>query len=198
MSRVGKDGVTILWQGLCDVDISDWQISNKAIIAAICTSSVHAPGSESFKLRYRNKTDNPTGIFMELFYLFGELRSGISAGCITNTDPVGRESTCVVVVSASEEVENESPLQTASLSCGKNQFIETQWCIDFSNALDGKEYEFELYSATAGVSCGTLAASITTYSEITGWGHKIQGVANANIAKINGVAIANIAKVNGV
>ena len=33
-------------------------------------------------------------------------------------------------------------------------------------------------------------------SEATGWGHNINGVANANIGKINGIPKANIAKVN--
>ena len=66
---------------------------------------------------------------------------------------------------ASEEVENENPLQTANLSCAKNNFIETQWCVDMSNAIDGKLYDFELYDATEGASCGTLAANIKTWAE---------------------------------
>lgn len=36
------------------------------------------------------------------------------------------------------------------------------------------------------------------YTESTGWGHKINGVANANISKVNGIAKANISKINGV
>jgi len=197
-SRVGKDGVSsISWQAACDIDVVDYDKTNRAIISAICTSSAHAPGAESFKLRWRNKTDG--GSFADLTTSEGELRQGTSLGCITNTDPVGDTSGCAGgTVDASEEVEDESPLQTVSLSCGKDNFIETQWCVYFAIALDDKEYEFELYSAIKGVSCGTLAATITTYIEVVGWSHKIQGVANANIAKVNGVAIANIAKVNGV
>lgn len=35
------------------------------------------------------------------------------------------------------------------------------------------------------------------YTESAGWGHKIGGVASANIGKVNGVATANISKING-
>lgn len=48
------------------------------------------------------------------------------------------------------------------------------------------------------IYCNTLYAVITYSLAVSGWGHKFNGVANANIAKINGVAIANIAKINGV
>lgn len=37
---------------------------------------------------------------------------------------------------------------------------------------------------------------IITYSELSGWGHKFNDVAPANIAKINGVSIQNILKIN--
>ena len=36
------------------------------------------------------------------------------------------------------------------------------------------------------------------YTVSVGWGHKINGIANANIGKVNGVSKANIGKINGV
>lgn len=164
-SRIGQDGASsISWQASCEVDVSGWVKTNKIIIAGVLTTGEHAPSAGSFQLRWRNVTD--AGSFAILVSGSGELRAGTSAGCITNTDPVGAFSGCAgATPTDDEEVENESPLQTASLQCVRDEFIETQWCVDFSNALDGKEYEFELYNATATESCGTLAASITTFIE---------------------------------
>lgn len=163
-SRIGKDGaVSISWQGNCDIDITNYVKNDKAIIAATLTSAAHTPPSQSFQLRFRNFTDSPGGAFSTLITGSGALRAAASAGCISNTDPVGSASGCAGgSVDASEEVENESPLQTASLSCVKNNYIETQWCVDFSNASGEKEYEFEIYDATAGASCGVLLATVTT------------------------------------
>lgn len=160
-SRIGQDAVSnIIWRGNCGLDVLDWVKTNKAIIAASITSSAHAPASESFQLRWRNLTD--AGSFATLT-TSGELRRGISAGCITNTDTVGDPSLCPFdIPDDSEEVENESPLQTASMSCAKENYIFTQWCVDFSFALDTKEYEFEIYSQTESASCGVCPSTITT------------------------------------
>ena len=105
-SRVGKDGaVSISWQGACDVEIVDYTRSDQAIIAVTITSAAHTPPSQSFQLRWR-----PVGGSFLPFLSTGTLRGGISAGCITNTDPVGSASGCAGgSVDASEEVENESP-----------------------------------------------------------------------------------------
>tara|TARA_R110000824_G_C14894243_1_gene644781 strand:- start:100 stop:663 length:564 start_codon:yes stop_codon:yes gene_type:complete len=51
--------------------------------------------------------------------------------------------------------------------------------------------------------CTTLGRMIqfyikVIYTEATGYGNSVNGVAAANISKINGVATANISKVNGV
>lgn len=180
-NRIGKDGISsITWQSSCGIDVVDYTKADQAIIAAILTSSAHTPPLTSFQLRWRNFTDNPSGSFIA-FTTSGELQRGVSAGCISNTDPVADPSACAGTVDASEEVENESPLQSASLSCAKNNYIELQFCVDFSNALDGKEYEFELYDMTEGASCGTLAATITVYSEPPAEADEIISKLNENV-----------------
>jgi len=195
--RVGLDGASsITWQEVCDTSVVDWVKTNKAIIAATCYSESHSPASESFKLRWRNATDG--GSFADLVTGSGELRAGASAGCITNTDPVGDECGCATYsVTDSEEVENETPLQTASLAAtGKDTNIETQWCVDFSNALDGKEYEFELYSVTDGSSLGTLSCSVTTQS--FGSLDTLLGVSWDNVDVFMGIEDTSIDEVMGV
>lgn len=162
--RIGLDGASsITWQAICGTSVIDWVKTNIAIIAAFCTSSSHTPASEAFKLQWRNLTD--AGSFVDLT-TSGELQRGVSAGAITNGDAVGGGAGCESVIDDSEEVENESPLLTASLTGTQNDHIETQWAVDFSNALALKEYEFRLWSDTEGASTGTLTATITVASAI--------------------------------
>ena len=78
-----------------------------------------------------------------------------------------------------------------------------------SNTFDGSWSEAEIdalqirYRADCpvektGNNIYTVYIVVTYIPLVSGWSHKIQGIANANIAKISGVAKANIAKVNGV
>lgn len=165
-ARIGTDGASsITWQEICGDPTIDWDTAVKAIIAVFCNSSAHTPDAEAFKLRWRNLTDNPSGSFVDLTDT-GELQRGASGGAITNADPVGDGAGCETPIDDSEEVENESPLLSASLVATQNDYIETQWCVDFSSALAGKEYQFELYSNTAGASCGTVTPTITVVAAI--------------------------------
>jgi len=144
--RIGIDGVsTITWQGACDhAGLTDWSVDDQAIVSIYVQSVSHTPATRSFQLRWRNKTDNPTGSFSTFSLVAGELRSGVSAGAITNGDPVGGSAGCQTTED-SEEVENETPLQSQSFSPSQNAYLEVQYCLDFSYALAGKEYEFEVH-----------------------------------------------------
>ena len=161
-ARIGLDGASsITWQAACEVAVIDWDKTDQVIFSAHANSTSHAPASESFRLQWRNVSDS--GTFADLVTGSGELRAGISAGAIINTDPVGSSDGCGTgTPSQTEEVENESPLQTASLTATKNNSLEMQWCIDFSNALDSKEYAFQLYSVTGGEALGQCTPTITT------------------------------------
>lgn len=197
-TRIGIDGAgSISWQAACDNDVIDWDKADKAIISVNCTSSTHTPPSASLQLRWQNNTDAPMSPFVP-FTTSGELLRGISAGCITNTDPVGDIQNCPSdVIDASEEIENESPLQSASLSASQNDQIEVQFCIDFSNAHDGDEYEFEIYNVTEAESCGACIPKITVYIEPPeGWSGTIDGITDPS--SIDGLAVANIDNVDGV
>lgn len=69
---------------------------------------------------------------------------------------------------------------------------------------DGYKYKAQTYSngsLLASISSPSSTGSLYKYSVyctyIVGWGHKIHGIANANIAKVFGTAKANIAKIFG-
>lgn len=164
-TRIGEDGAGVItWDEACDVSKTGWVKTNKAIVSVDCQSGTHTPPDDSFQLRWRNLTDSPAGAFNTLITGSGELRAGTSAGAISNTDPVGDPQNCPAdTIDASEEVENETPLQSASLVASQNDQIETQWCVDMSNALDGKEYQFALWNVDDNESCGTCVPTITTF-----------------------------------
>ena len=111
-SRVGLDGGSISWQAACETSVTDWVKTNQVIFSAQANSSSHTPASESFRLQWRNVSDS--GTFADLVTGSGELRAGVSAGAITNTDPIGSGDGCGTGTPAlGEEVENESPHPTS-------------------------------------------------------------------------------------
>lgn len=172
--RLGEDGVSITWNVACDTNITGYDKTTQIIVSAWFRSTDHSPSNITLKLRWRNVTDG--GSFADLVTGSGELRAGTSSGAITNGDQVSASSGCDDAVGGDEEIENESPLLSGTFSGhGKNDHIETQWCVDFSNALDGKEYEFELYNNTGGSSIGTLPATITTEAGSTTYYQSIDG-----------------------
>ena len=170
-TRIGVDGAAVItWNEACDVSVVNWLETNQAIISVDCVSSSHTPPSDSFKLRWRVQG----GAFADLTGA-GALRAGTSAGCISNTDPVGDPQNCPAdTIDASEEVENESPLQSASLQATQNDQIETQWCVDMSNAVYTKVYEFELFNVDDGESCGICTPTITIRADPVGPGESVK------------------------
>lgn len=169
-TRIGKDGAgSITWNEACDVSVTGWIETEQAIISVDCVSDSHTPPSDSFQLRWRVSG----GTFAALTSS-GALRAGTSAGCISNTDPVGDPQNCPSdVIDASEEVENEDPLQSASLAASQNDQIETQWCVDMSNAVYEAVYEFELYNVDDSESCGQCTPTITIRADPAGANYSV-------------------------
>lgn len=164
--RFGEDGASsITWSEVCNTSVTGWSKATQLIVAAWGYTPDHTPGSKSLKLRWRNYTDYPEGAFADFVTGSGELRAGTSAGCITNTDAVASSSGCQTSAD-SEEIENESPLQSKTFSPARYDYMEIQCCIDMSNALDGKIYEFELYDVTGDGSLGIYSYTVTTESAL--------------------------------
>ena len=91
--RFGTDGGSISWQGACNhASLTGWVKATQAIISISVFCDKMTPPSAAFNLRWRNATDS--GIFATLVTGSGELRAGISAGAITNGDPVGTSNRC--------------------------------------------------------------------------------------------------------
>ena len=165
--RFGQDGASsVSWSAACNTSKTGWDKSNKLIVSAYVTTNDHSPGSKSMKLRWRNKTDNPSGSFADFVTGSGELRAGASAGALSNGTTVTTAAGCRPAA-YSEEMENESPLQSQSFSPAKSDYIEMQWCIDMSNAHDADEYEFELWDVTGSASLGISSYTVTIQAGLT-------------------------------
>ena len=193
-SRIGVDGAgAVSWSAVCDTPVAGWNEGNQLIISISATSSSHTPGTESFQIRWRVSGGSFAAITDA-----GALRNGLSAGYLSNVDPVGSGAGCQgAAIGGSEETENESPQQTAGLSAGtKNDSVEVQACIDMSNAVYSAVYEFELYSITETETCGQALATITIRANPAGWSATIDGVENPT--HVDGIAVANINNVDGI
>ena len=159
--RFGYDGASsITWADACDTNVLniDRNLHPKLIISTFLSSSDHSPGSHYFSLRAAID-----GGSFELITSTTSILRGISAGCITNNDPVGSSAGCQTLGSPpiSYEIENESPLTSPTVSPAKNEFVEFQWCIDISQAPVGSTITFDLYDETAAASIGAFANSIS-------------------------------------
>jgi len=145
---------TMTWEAICNGHLSSAEQAMKLIVLFDLFTTVHGGGSEAFKLQWENLTDDP-GVFNDVVTGSGDIRPHASAGVITNGDPIGNSGSCNSgTIDDGEEVENESPLQTATLTAAQNNDIEIQFAIDLANAIDGKTYRLYCYSTTASARMG--------------------------------------------
>lgn len=186
-SRIAN--ATRVWQADEYTSVTNWDKANDFIFAIACETPGNHAEAGTLQIRWRNKTDG--GSFVALGNT-GELTwNGVTDLVNDNVTTGDRGCTGSGTWYAGREREGANDVDT---DLPKARWTEHHWAIDASSALDGKEYEFELYDNTEGTAVGTCLATITMAT--AGWTGKISGVTNP--AKIMGVPVANIAKVKGV
>jgi len=146
-----------------DVDVIDWIGGYDFVVSVGFGSQSGAQsGSRIVQLRWRNKSDGgdfaALGNTGQLTYngttslvngnTLLEAASGISAIQTTYDTGLGMQ----------REGANDWTYNALSV----DEWTACQWAIDTSNILSGKEYEFELYNVTDGVSIGVCLATLTT------------------------------------
>jgi len=146
-----------------DLDVIDWSADDEFIICAMMETTSHGGASGTLELRWRNVTDG--GSFSTLSGT-GELVFG-SATDLTNFNAVSAgEEVCTPTSGTTrvdgKEFEGDS---SGSLTLNQNEYAEFQYAVDPSNSLPEKQYEFEIYDATAGASVGTCLAQLTTITQ---------------------------------
>lgn len=145
-----------------DADVADWAKADDFIVCAMVEALGHGGTSGTLQLRWRNVTDS--GSFIVLSGS-GELTWSGTTDLANGNAVASGEEVCTPVGGSSlvDGVEREGA-NDVSTTLAQNEYAEHQWAIDASGGLDGKQYEFEIYDATAGAAVGTCLADITTLS----------------------------------
>lgn len=148
-----------VWQAAEDSPISNWDKTKDFIVAIASESAAHATADGTLQIYWRNKTDGgsfvPLGNTGELTY------NGVTN--LVNDNPVTTdEKGCTSGLATFVDGIEREGANDCVTSLGRDEWTEHQWAIDASNALDGKEYEFQLYDLTEGASVGTCLATLTT------------------------------------
>ena len=158
---------SIVWGAVCgsnNPDGASAETSARYIISTNLTVTAHGGDTGAFTLQYENNTDNP-GTWADVA-TGEEILPHTSLGAITNGDPVGDSNGCATNVD-SEEVEDESPLTSGSLTVGQNEFCELQYCISMASSLAGKVYNLRCWDETAGAVVAGSVMQITTAAGAT-------------------------------
>ena len=147
--------------GTDNFDVYDWTKTSDFILAVNINSGGNDTEAAQYKLRWRNKTDG--GSFADVgatgainYNATTDLVNGaaIAVGG-RKCDSQGSDSW-----QAGEEVEGAS--LSDSIDLADEYESEIHFALDCSGALDAKEYELELWDATADVSRGTCGVALWT------------------------------------
>ena len=142
-----------------DADVVDWVKDDAFILCAMVEALGHSGASGTLQLRWRNVTDSGSFIVLSLS---GELTFGLT-DLVNGNAVVSGEEVCTPVSGSTlvDGVEREFA-NDVSTTLAQNEYAENQWGVGTSGVLGGKQYEFEIYDATAGAAVGTCLAQITT------------------------------------
>ncbi len=164
---------TRTWQAACDTVVTNWTKTNEFIIDFQVGTS-KGPIDRAYKLQWRNKTDNPTGSFTDVGT--GDILAGTATDLVDGNAVVWAEAAqCPSAEPTFQDgMENEGDNilpDSGVYSLADEYYTNFQWALNPSNALDSKEYEFQLYDVTEGAAIGiglatiTIAAGVTTYTK---------------------------------
>lgn len=155
--------------GSDDGNVIDWPKANE-IILCIQIGTSKGPIARAYRLHWRNVTDE--GSFVEVAHSGGQiewatatetvLEDGTTLGsgnklCSGTPEPNWQDG-------LENEEDNLLP-DFGNFILVDEYYTEFQWGLSLDNALDGKQYEFELYDITETTVIGTCLAQITTYQE---------------------------------
>ena len=151
--------------GADNTNVIDWVKTNDFIIAININSNGKDTEAAQYKLRWR---DTDGGSFADVGSAT-EINYNATTDLV-NGDPIavgGRkcDSQGGDTWAAGEEVEGASI--SDSIDLADEYETEIHFALDCSGATDAKEYEFELYDSTLGVTRGTCGATITMAAVFT-------------------------------
>ena len=149
--------------GVDNGNVIAWTKSNDFIIAININSGGKETEAAQYLLRWRNKTDS--GAFANVAAT-GAIHYNATTDLVNGAgiDVGGRkcDSQGNDTWQSGEEVEGASLCDSIDLP--DEYETEIHFALDCSGATDAKEYEFELWDSTLGVTRGTCGATITMES----------------------------------
>jgi hypothetical protein len=157
--------------GSDDGNVVDWVKANEIILATLVGTS-KGPIARQYRLHWRNVTDG--GSFAEVAHSGGEIEWALNSETVLsdgNSLPPG-SFLCTAtpepaIQNGLENAEDNILPDGTTYSLADEYYTEFQWALSLDNALDGKQYEFELYDVTEGTVIGSILAQITTYIEVS-------------------------------
>ena len=156
--------------GSDDGNVVDWVKANEIILATLISTS-KGPIARQYRLHWRNVSDG--GSFAQVAHAGGEVEWALDSETVLSDGffLLLGSKLCSATVGTwqdgSESTEDNILPDGTTYSLADEYYTEFQWGLSLDNALDGKQYEFELYDITEGVVIGTCGAQITTYLPLT-------------------------------
>lgn len=160
-SRIAN--ATRTWQADEDLNVNDWVKTADFIYAIAVETEPGKKANKNLSIRWRNKTDG--GSFVALSGT-GELTWTAVTDLENDTAVTSGEAGCTPSASQTwmDGTEREGANDVVFNSGVADMWTEYHWAIDCSNAHDGDEYEFEIYSVSNGIPISTCASTITMES----------------------------------
>jgi len=156
-SRIAN--ATRVWQAAEDAGKADWdKIADFILATAIATSK--GPLAYAYKLQWRNKTD--AGSFADVGAT-GDITYSAVTDLVDGNALLTGEAGCTGVGTWQDGLESEDDNilpDSGTYSLADEYWTEFHWALDCSNALDGKEYEFQLLTTGDNV-IGVCLATLT-------------------------------------
>jgi len=163
-SRIAN--ATRVWQATEDVGKTDWDKALDFILATAIETS-KGPLAYAYKLQWRNKTDG--GSFADVGST-GDITYSATTDLVDGDDLLTGEAGCTGDGTWQDGLESEGDNllpDSGTYSLADEYWSELHWALDCSNALDSKEYEFQLLTTGDNV-IGVCLATLTIAGGVQG------------------------------
>lgn len=161
-SRIADDAEA--YQAVCDANVPSWTKTDDFILVVQFGTS-KGPIARAYKLMWRNVTDG--GSFADVTGS-GEITFNATTSLIDD-DPFTPNTGCTADEPDPQNgLENEGDNilpNSGTYSLADDYYTEFAFALDCSNAIDGKEYAFQLYDVTESAIIGVAGATITMWAE---------------------------------
>jgi hypothetical protein len=152
-----------------NADVSNWNKADKIILAIQVGYNGKDTAASTYKLQYRDETDDPGGSFVDVG-ASGEVKYAASSAVLVDDNAVtSGEARCTdpgnqTWQDGRENVGDNLLPDAGSFDLGSDCYTEFQFALDLSGAQSGHQYTFQLYNNTQGAGLGACASQVSIAS----------------------------------